>query len=97
MAFFPKKHAPAKCNYEIYDKELMAIVRVFEKWKAELKRAVFLIQVISDHKNLEYFMTTKQLSRKQARWLEYFSRFDFKIIYRPGSKKAKPDALTKKA
>jgi hypothetical protein len=37
VAYFSKKHSPAECNYEIYDKELMAIVRAFEEWRAELQ------------------------------------------------------------
>jgi hypothetical protein len=32
IAFFSKKHTPAECNYEIYDKELIAIIRAFEEW-----------------------------------------------------------------
>jgi len=63
VAFFSKKHSPAECNYEIYDKELMAIVRCFEKWRPELEGALHPIQVLSDYKNLEYFMSTKLLNR----------------------------------
>jgi hypothetical protein len=36
VAYFSKKHSPAECNYEIYDKELMAIVCTFEEWRPEL-------------------------------------------------------------
>ena len=55
------------CNYEIYDKEPMAIVRAFEEWRPELEGAAHPVQVLSDHKNLEYFMTTKLLNRRQTR------------------------------
>ena len=61
VAFFSKKHSPAECNYEIYDKELMAIVRCFEEWRAELEGSPHMIEVLSDHKNLEYFMFIKLL------------------------------------
>src|SRR6202162_5509434 len=61
VPFYSKKHSPAECNYEIYDKELLAIIRTFEEWRPELEGAAHPIAVISDHKNLEYFMTTKQL------------------------------------
>jgi hypothetical protein len=97
IAFFSKKHTPAECNYEIYDKELMAIVRAFEEWRPELEGALHPIQVLSDHKNLEYFMSTKLLNRRQTRWAEYLSRFNFKIIYRPGKAGGKPDALTRRS
>jgi hypothetical protein len=52
------------------------------------------IKVLSDHKNMEYFMTTKLLNHRQTRWVEYLSRFNFKIVYRPGKAGAKPDSLT---
>ena len=64
VAFCSKKHSPAKCNYEIYDKELMAIVRCFELWRPQLEGALHPIQVLSDHRNLEYFMSTQLLNRR---------------------------------
>ena len=53
VAFFSKKHAAAECNYEIYDKELLAVVRAFEEWRAELQSLINPVQVLTDHKNLE--------------------------------------------
>jgi len=81
VAFFSKKYSPAECNYEIYDKELMAIVRAFEEWRAELQSVENSILVLTDHKNLEYFTTTKLLNRRQARWVQFLSQFNFKIVY----------------
>jgi transposase InsO family protein len=97
VAFFSKKHSVAECNYEIYDKELLAIIRCFEEWRPELEGAASPIKVITDHRNLEYFTTTKLLNRRQARWSEFLSRFDFKIMYRPGKLGAKPDSLTRRS
>jgi hypothetical protein len=96
VAFLSSKMTPAECNYEIYDKELLAIVRAFEEWRPELSGTATTVQVISDHKNLEYFMSTKQLNRRQARWAEFLSEFNFKITYRPGAQGAKPDSLTRR-
>lgn len=96
VAFMSKKFDPAECNYEIYDKELLAIVRSFECWEAELKSSID-ISVLTDHRNLEYFMTTKQLSRRQVRWSEFLSEFDFKIKYRPAKYGKKPDSLTRRS
>ena len=59
IAYFSKKHNPAECNYEIYDKELMAIICTFKEWCSELEGSTYSINVITDHKNLEYFMFTK--------------------------------------
>jgi len=65
-AFYTKKQSPAECNYEIYYKELMAIVLAFEEWRPHLEGSRHPIQVLSDHKNLEYFMSTKLLNHRQA-------------------------------
>src|SRR6202035_1454761 len=54
------------------------------------------VDVVTDHKNLEYFATTKMLSRRQARWSEFLSSFNMVIRFRPGRLGAKPDALTRR-
>ena len=82
-----------------YDKELLAIIRSFETWRPEATSVApeNPIKVFTDHKNLEYFMTTKQLNRRQARWAEFLSEFNFKIMYRPGKQGEKPDILTRRS
>jgi len=97
VAFFSKKHSPTECNYEIYDKELMAIVQAFEEWHTELQSVENVISVLMDHKNLEYFTMTKLLNRRQARWVQFLSQFNFKIVYRPGKSGAKLDSLTRRS
>jgi hypothetical protein len=97
VAYFSKKHSPAECNYEIYDKELMAIVSAFEEWRPELQSIINSIRVLSDHKNLEYFTMTKLLNRRQARWSQFLSQFNFKIVYRPGTASGKLDTLTRRS
>ena len=62
VAFFSIKMKPAELNYPIYNKELMAIVRGFKEWRPELAGTAKPVEVFSDHKSLEYFMTTKQLN-----------------------------------
>lgn len=53
IAFMSKKHQEAECNYEIYNKELLAIVHCFEEWRPELQGSFYPILVLSDHRNLE--------------------------------------------
>lgn len=86
---------PAECNYEICDKELLAIVNAFENWTTELGSVEAPTLVLTDHKNLEHFTTTKKLNRRQARWNEPLANYDFKIVFRPGKQGGKPDALTR--
>ncbi|KAI0995914.1 Transposon Ty3-I Gag-Pol polyprotein [Podosphaera aphanis] len=95
VAFFSKKMSPAEANYEIYDKELLAIVQAFEEWRPELEGSSETIDVVTDHKALEYFMKSRLLSRRQARWSEFLSRFNFKICYRPGKENECADTLSR--
>lgn len=95
VAFMSKKMLPAECNYEIFDKELLAIINAFETWTAELGSVENPTLIWSDHKNLEHFTTKKKLNRRQARWNELLANFDFKIVFRPGKQNGKPDALTR--
>ena len=96
VAYHSRTMLPAELNYEIYDKELLAIHKAFKHWCAYLEGASHVILVMSDHKNLEYFTTTKVLTRRQARWSEYLAGFNYTIRYRPGKLGAKPDALTRR-
>ncbi|KAI1002241.1 hypothetical protein K3495_g5965 [Podosphaera aphanis] len=68
VAFFSRKMSPAKSNYEIYDKELLAIVQAFEESRPELEGSLSPVEVVTDHKALKYFMRSRLLSRHQARW-----------------------------
>jgi hypothetical protein len=88
--------APAECNYEIHDKEMLAIVRSLSQWRAELQGAQSRIKIYTDHKALEYFMSTKQLTSRQAHWAEILSQFFFTIIYTPGKTNQKADSLTRR-
>jgi hypothetical protein len=54
VAFFFKKNTPVECNYEIHDKEILAIIKCLQEWEAELK-SVEEFTILTDHKNLEYF------------------------------------------
>src|SRR5437762_2610245 len=91
IAYFSKTMALAEHNYEIYDKEMLAIIYVLEQWRAELEGLPSQIQILSDYKMLEYFTTKRQLTARQARWAETLSRFNFKIIYQPGKQNTKAD------
>ncbi len=95
IAFYSKNLLPAECNYDIYDKELLAIVRCLEHWRPELESTDVPVQIFTDHKSLEYFMHTKELTRCQARWAEKLADYNFKIIYRSGKSNRKADALTR--
>jgi hypothetical protein len=98
-SYYSKKMDSAQRNYDIYDKELLAIVETFKEHRAELTSVnddERVIKVLCDHKNLEYFITTKVLSPRQYRWSEALSQYNFVITYRPGALNGRADALTRR-
>jgi hypothetical protein len=67
VAFYSRKLTSAEINYQVYNKELLAIITAFEHWRLYLVGAQHRVQVLIDHKNLLYFTTTRTLNRCQAR------------------------------
>ena len=96
VAFLSRTFHSAELNYDTHDKELLAIFEAFKAWRHYLEGSGTPIDVVTDHKNLEYFSTTKILTRRQVRWSEYLHQFNFVIRFRPGKLGAKPDAMTRR-
>ena len=94
-AYFSHRLSPTEQNYTIGDRELLAVVLALEEWRHFLEGGALPFLVWTDHKNLEYIKSAKRLNSRQARWSLFFSRFNFTLSYRPGSKNVKPDALSR--
>ncbi|KAG5734196.1 hypothetical protein E4T56_gene1185 [Termitomyces sp. T112] len=94
ITFYTCSMIPMELNYDIYDKELLTIIKAFCQWQAYLEGSLHHIQVYSNHNNLQYFMTMKQLSCHQAQWSKTISEYDFTIHYCPRQLSTKPDTLT---
>ena len=62
-----------------------------------MERATHLVEIWTDHKNLEYFMTAKKLNHCQACWSLYLARFDFLLYHHPGHTMGKLNALLRRA
>ena len=96
IAYLSKSLNAVERNYDIYDKELLAIIRALEECRHLLEGAEEKVEIWTDHKNLEYFRTAKKLNRRQARWSLFLSRFNYNLHHRPGKKNRKPDGLTRR-
>ena len=97
VAYLSKSLSDTERNYEIHDKEMLAIIRALEEWRHFLEGAPDKFEIWTDHKNLEYFMSAKKLNRRQARWSLTLARFDFVMHHRPGKTMGKSDALSRRA
>src|SRR5258708_4230455 len=96
VAFFSCSLQGAEKNYDTHDKELLAIFEVFKNWRHFLEGSAEVINTVTDHKNLEYFTSSKKLSHCQARWAEFLGQFNMKVQFRLGRLGSKPDALTRR-
>ncbi len=96
MAFFSCSLQGAEKNYDTHDKELLAIFKAFKNWQHFLEGSAEVINMVTDHKNLEYFTSSKKLSHCQARWAEFLMQFNMKVWFRPGRLGSKLDALTRR-
>uniref|UniRef100_A0A3B3H296 Gypsy retrotransposon integrase-like protein 1 n=1 Tax=Oryzias latipes TaxID=8090 RepID=A0A3B3H296_ORYLA len=94
-AFLSRRLSQAERNYDIGNRELLAVKVALEEWRHWLEGAEHPFIVWTDHRNLEYIRTAKRLNARQARWRLFFDRFSFSLSYRPGSKNVKPDALSR--
>ncbi len=97
MIYYSKNLSFAECNYEIYDKKLLAIIQAFKHWRPELKLTELSIKMFIDHQALTSLMKNKELSRRQMRWVQKLADFNFKIMYRSDKQNIKIDALTRRA
>ncbi|SYW73956.1 uncharacterized protein UHO2_00821 [Ustilago hordei] len=86
VAFYSRKMSSAKKNYEIHDKELLAVVTCL----------THQLVILTDHEALKYFKSQRRITGRQARWAILLADFDFILQYRPGDKGGGPDALTRR-
>jgi len=68
LCFFSWKLTDAEVNYDVHDKEMLDMVESLKEFRHWLSGMTIPVLVITDHKNLEYFMTSRQLNHQQARW-----------------------------
>ena len=97
VAFLSKLLNETERNYEIHDKEMLAIIRGLEAWRHLLEGAQFKFEIWTDHKNLEYFMKVQKLNRRQAHWALYLFRFDFTLKHVLGMRMGKADGLSRRS
>ena len=94
--FISQSFSEAERNYQIYDRELLAIIRGFETWRHFLMGSPHKVTVHTNHKNLTFYRTPQKLNRRQARWQLFLSEFEFELIHVPGNRMAVPDALSRR-
>ncbi|KAJ1574420.1 hypothetical protein NDA15_001776 [Ustilago hordei] len=86
----------AEKNYEIHDKELLAVVACLTQWRHMLAGLPSQLVILTDHEALKYFKSQRRITGRQARWAILLADFDFILQYGPGDKGGEPNALTRR-
>ena len=95
VAFLSKTLSETERNYQIYDKEMLAVMRALYEWRQYLLGAKQVFEIWTDHKNLEYFRLPQKLNRRQARWTVEMQEYDFEMRHKPGTQMTKADLLSR--
>ena len=95
-SYLSQSFSPTEHNYDIYDRELLAVICTLKSWRHYLHGSPFPVQVFTDHKNLTYFQQPQALNHRQARWLIDLADFDLKMVHVPRKLLAGPDALSRR-
>ena len=95
VAIESRRFSGARINYTVSEKEFLAIVEAFVRYRHMLLQVN--TTVLTDNRNLQYWMEPRQLTPRQARWAEAMAPFDFNIVYRPGRQAVMPDALSRRS
>ena len=75
---------------------MLAVIQCLEAQRYYLKEVKVKFKIWTDHKNLQYFMTSQKLNQRQARWVLYLSQFDFTLKHVPGKSMEKADGLSRR-
>jgi len=93
ITYFSKSLQPAEQNYEIHDKELLAIIHALKHFRHYIQGSPHMTTILSDHANLKYFTTKQTLTCRQVRWALFLSEYNYMIIPTLG-KQNTADALS---
>ena len=94
-AYLSQMFTPAEQNYNIYNRELLAIFHALDHWHHYLQGMPHPGTLLTDHKNLTYFHQPQKLSHHQAHWMMFLQDFDLHFIHIPGSAMGPTGALSR--
>ena len=94
ISFFSKKLAPEEVNYTSNDRELLGLIRFLQRFRCYLEGWEF--EIFTDNQVLKNLFTKKDLSRREARWIETLGNFGiFPITLKPGKIHVLGDTLSR--
>jgi hypothetical protein len=96
VGYFSHSLTPPERNYDIYDRELLAIIYAVKAFRYLLLGAQQKFLIRTDHKNLKYFKSARQITPRQARWHEFLQDYNFELQHIPGKSNTVADLLSRR-
>ncbi|KAJ2926197.1 hypothetical protein H1R20_g10898, partial [Candolleomyces eurysporus] len=96
VAFLSKTFAPAEKNYQIYDRELLAIIRALRTWRHYLHGSQHPVTIITDHQNLTFFRQPQRLNQRQRRWIPELEEYNYVLEHHKGPTMVQSDTLSQR-
>ena len=93
IVFYNQKMILIECNYEIYDKKLLIIIRCLKYWRFEFENIDEFVKILFDYKKLKTFMFSKKLTFRQIRWAETLLKFNIVIQFQSKIQNDKTNVL----
>ena len=94
LAYYSATFLPAERNYDIYERELLAMMKALAHWHHYLGWTKHPFIILTDHANLQYWKAPKNLNRRTAWWHADLQEYDFEIHYIPRKTNMGPDILS---
>ena len=96
IAYYSSTFIPAERNYDIYERELLAVLKSLEHWRPHLAATEKPVTVLTDHANLAFWKNPKKVNRRVARWFATLQDYHLRIKHVPGKQHAAPDMLSRR-
>ena len=97
IAYYSATFTPTKRNYDIYERELLAILKALEHWRPHLAATETPVTVLTNHANLTFWKNPRKVNRRVARWFATLQDYNLLIKHVPGKLHAAPDMLSRPA
>src|SRR5712672_2775046 len=95
IAYYSATFTPTERNYNIYERELLAVIKALQNWRPHLLHTTHPFTLITDHANLTFWKHPRKVNRRVARWFAELQDYDFEIKHAPGKTHTAADFLSR--
>ena len=95
IAYYSATFSPAERNYDIYEQELLAVIKALEHWRPHVAATEIPVTILTDHANLTFWKNPKKVNRRVARWFATLQEYNLLIKHVPGKFHAVADMLSR--